>query len=95
MSLADKLKELQGSPPGLPCGISRIKTSMPEEDYVALETVLSVRYKSGGISNRKIQQLLISEGYDIAYSSITLHRRQECRCFTGKDGALRKTKESK
>lgn len=95
MSLADKLKELEGSSPGLPCGISRIKNLMTEEDYQALETVLSVRYKSGGISNRKIQQLLVSEGYDVAYASITLHRRKECRCFMGKNGVFRNSSNSK
>lgn len=95
MSLADKLKELEGSSPGLPCGIFRIKSSMPKEDYEALEAVLSVRYKSGGVSNRKIQQLLVSEGYDVAYSSITLHRRKECRCFMGKNGLFRNSLDDK
>lgn len=89
MSLSDKLKELTGSSPGLPCGVAKVKEFMSEEDYSALESVLSIRYKSGGISNRKIQALLISEGYDISYASLTLHRRRECRCFMGKNGIFR------
>ena len=28
------------------------------------------------------------EGYDVSYASITLHRRRECRCFTGRDKRL-------
>lgn len=61
---------------------------MSEEDFSALEAVLSVKFKPGGIGNRKIQDLLTQEGYDVAYASITLHRRRECRCFTGRDKRL-------
>jgi len=88
MTLADKLNGLERSKTGLPCGISTLKTKMSQEDFSALEAVLSVKFKPGGIGNRKIQDLLIQEGYDVAYASITLHRRKECRCFTGRDKRL-------
>jgi hypothetical protein len=88
MTLADKLNGLERSKTGLPCGISTLKTKMSEEDFSALEAVLSVKFKPGGIGNRKIQDLLTQEGYDVAYASITLHRRRECRCFTGRDKRL-------
>lgn len=88
MTLADKLNTLEGSKTGLPCGISTLKTKMSEEDFSALEAVLSIKFKTGGIGNRKIQDLLTQEGYDVSYASITLHRRRECRCFTGRDKRL-------
>ena len=88
MTLADKLKTLEGSKTGLPCGISTLKIQMSPEDFSALEAVLSVKYVTGGIGNRKIQDLLTQEGYDISYASITTHRRRECRCFTGREKRL-------
>jgi len=88
MTLADKLNTLEGSKTGLPCGISTLKTKMNPEDFSALEEVLSVRYVTGGVGNRKIQDLLTKEGYDISYASLSLHRRKECRCFTGQDKRL-------
>ena len=88
MTLADKLNTLKGSKTGLPCGISTLKTKMNPEDFSALEEVLSVKYVTGGIGNRKIQSLLTQEGYDVAYSSIATHRRRDCRCFTGQDKRL-------
>ena len=88
MTLADKLKTLEGSKTGLPCGISTLKIKMSPEDFSALEAVLSVKYVTGGIGNRKIQDLLTKEGYDISYASITTHRRRDCRCFTGREKRL-------
>lgn len=52
------------------------------DDKQELEAVMFAEPRT--VSNRAIQQLLIEEGYDIAYSSVTLHRRQQCRCYTGK-----------
>lgn len=58
---------------------------MPEKDVKALEAVLAVdTSNSRRISNRQIHDVLLSEGYDIAYASVALHRRKQCRCFVGK-----------
>lgn len=82
MSLKEKLAELKPKESGLPCGMSTVLNKLSDEDRQELETVLFSEPRT--VSNRAIQQLLIEEGYDIAYSSVTLHRRQQCRCFTGR-----------
>jgi hypothetical protein len=83
MSLADKLKEATRSVPGLPCGIAKLIASLNEEDRKAIEIVFSSKSIKGTISNVQLHELLLSEGYDIAFSSIRLHRGQRCRCYVG------------
>jgi len=89
MGLADKLKTTQRSEPGLPCGVGRLLSELKGEDKEALELVFSTRSKSGTISNRQLHEILLGEGYDIAFASINLHRRQQCRCFVGKNSKVR------
>jgi hypothetical protein len=90
MSLSEKLSEVQPPAFGLPCGVSEAKRQMDAEDSQALDKVMSVGKESPQrLSNRQIQQILISEGYEVAYSSISLHRREQCRCFTGKTRAYK------
>jgi hypothetical protein len=85
MSLSDRFSDIAPSESGLPCGIAKILKDMPDKDVKALEAVLAVKTSdSRRISNRQIQNVLLSEGYDIAYASIALHRRKQCRCFVGK-----------
>lgn len=90
MSLAERLKSANRSEPGLPCGIGKILSEVEGEDKEALEIVFATRSVAGTISNRQIHEILISEGHDVAYASIALHRRQQCRCFTGKNSKVRK-----
>lgn len=89
MSLADKLKTTPRSETGLPCGVSRLLQDLSGDDKEALEVVLSERSTAGKISNRQIHQILLSEGHDVAFASIATHRRQQCRCFTGKNSVIR------
>jgi hypothetical protein len=89
MSLAQKINLLQPSAPGLPCGIAKILESASQDDRTALELVMATKAEKGSISNRQIYALLLSEGYDIAFSSVRLHRSKHCRCFVGKNGKLR------
>lgn len=89
MSLAKKLSLLSPSAPGLPCGISKIIETVSEEDRTALELVMDTKAGKGSISNRQIHELLLTEGFDIAFASIRLHRSKQCRCYTGKNGKLR------
>lgn len=90
MSLAEKLRGATRSEPGLPCGVGKLLHEVSGEDKEALELIFSSRSRSGTISNRQIHEILISEGHDIAFASIALHRRQQCRCFTGKNSQVRK-----
>ena len=90
MSLADKLSTLAPSAPGLQCGIDKILRKSEEKDRDALISVMSTPAIKGSISNVQIHKLLISEGYDIAFASIRLHRSKRCRCFIGRDSELRK-----
>lgn len=85
MSLAQKLTQTARPEPGLPCGVSKLLEVITGEDKEALESVLEAR---GRISNRQIHEILLGEGYDVTFSSISLHRRKQCRCFTGKNRAL-------
>jgi hypothetical protein len=58
--------------------------NMDKEDKITLELILFPKNeKVKRFSNRQIYELLISEKHDIAQSSIALHRRKQCRCFTG------------
>jgi hypothetical protein len=89
MSLADKLKSTPRSEPGLPCGVGRLLNELDSNDKRALEAVFSERSRPGTISNVQIHQILLSEGHDIAFASISMHRRRQCRCFVGKNSQLR------
>ena len=89
MSLAEKLKTTPRSESGLPCGVLRLLSEIEGDDKEALEAVLSQRSRSGTISNRQIHAILLGEGHDIAFASISMHRRQQCRCFIGKNSETR------
>lgn len=89
MGLAEKLREVKRSEPGLPCGIGKLLTELKGEDKEALEIIFSTRSKSGTISNRQIHRILLDEGYEVAFASISLHRRQQCRCYTSRDKAVK------
>jgi hypothetical protein len=90
MSLADKLKEATRTGPGLPCGVAVLLDTLEGEDRQALEIIFSTKSVRGTVPNTKIHKILISEGHDIAFSSIRHHRSQVCRCYTGQDGVIRK-----
>lgn len=87
MSLAEKLRNAKRTEPGLPCGIGKLLTELKGEDKEAMEIIFSTRSKSGTVSNRQIHQILLDEGYEVAFASISLHRRKQCRCFTSRDMA--------
>lgn len=90
MSLADKLKSAQRSEPGLPCGVGRLLGELTGEDKEALELIFSSRSRSGTISNKQVHDILISEGHDVAFASVRVHRLQQCRCYVGKNSPARK-----
>lgn len=95
MSIADRLQNTQRSETGLPCGIAKLYEKLEGDDKAALEAVLSRRSVAGQISNRQIHDILLAEGHDVAFASISTHRRQQCRCFTGKNSEVRKTLSQK
>lgn len=88
MALSDKLKAPR-SEPGLPCGIGRLLNELSGDDRTALEAVFSERSRPGTISNVQIHEILLSEGHDVAFASISMHRRNQCRCFVGKYSQIR------
>jgi len=90
MSLIEKLKEATRSGPGLPCGVSTLMDTLKGEERKALEIIFSTKSIQGTVPNTKLHQILISEGHDIAFSSVRHHRSQLCRCYTGADGVIRK-----
>jgi len=89
MGLADKLNSTPRSEPGLPCGVGKLMNELDGDDRQALEAVFSERSRPGTISNVQIHEILLGEGHDIAFASISMHRRKQCRCFVGKHSQLR------
>lgn len=82
--LAEKMSQVAAPKFGLPCGMSTVLNQMDEEDRQALEIVLFVDNENvKRLSNRQIYEILISENYNVAQSSIAQHRRKQCRCFSG------------
>jgi hypothetical protein len=89
VSLAEKLNSATRTQPGLPCGVGKLLTELKGEDKEALEIIFSTRSLPGTVSNRQVHKILLEEGYEIAFASITLHRRKQCRCFTSRDQAYK------
>ena len=88
-NLAQKVSELSTPQFGLPCGVFKAVNEMDKEDRETFELLLFPSSdKVKRFSNRQIYELLISEKIDIAQSSIALHRRKQCRCFTGTSARL-------
>lgn len=95
MGLAEKLVNAEPTHFGLPCGVAEVLSTMPESDRAVFMEVMAVQANQPGrIPNRKIHEILLSEGYSISFSSISLHRRHVCRCFTG-NGKLTKVEAKK
>lgn len=81
MGLADKLKKVDQIKSGLPCGIGTLLQTLPKSDREALEEVMSQAHGPARISNRQIHEVLLGEGHEIAFHSVSAHRRKQCRCF--------------
>lgn len=86
MSLSQRLDEMKPKETGLPCGISRAMDRMTEEDKHSFEKAMFASPRM--LSNAQLQEALVSEGYDVSYSSISLHRRRQCRCFIGRTSRM-------
>ena len=84
MSLSEKLKKANKPEPGLPCGVARLLAIVSDEDREALEIIFSTKAGNGAVSNIKIHEIIRSEGHDIAFASIRLHRSKTCRCYIGR-----------
>lgn len=82
MGLSERLASMQSRPTGLPCGISLVLDSMTDDEREVLERILFEEPRV--VPNNQLQEALIEEGYDVSFSSVKLHRRKQCRCFTGK-----------
>jgi hypothetical protein len=89
VSLSEKLKTATKSEPGLPCGIARLLSTVSDEDREALEVIFSTKAGHGSISNLKIHEIISSEGHNIAFASVRLHRSRSCRCYIGKANQLK------
>ena len=96
MSLSEKLKKANKAERGLPCGIGKLLSIVSDEDKEALELIFSTKAGNGAVSNIKIHEIIRSEGHDIAFASIRLHRSKTCRwCYIGKTNQLKKHLNSK
>jgi hypothetical protein len=82
MSLSQRLDDMKPKETGLPCGVARATSEMSDKDRASFESHLSSIPRV--LSNAQLQEALISEGYDVSYSSISLHRRRQCRCYVGR-----------
>jgi hypothetical protein len=88
MSLSEKLKIATKAERGLPCGVARLLSIVSDEDKEALEIIFSTKAGNGTVSNLKIHQIICSEGHNLAFSSVRLHRSKTCRCYIGKVSQL-------
>lgn len=88
MSLAEELKKASKPEPGLPCGVGKLLTIVSDEDREALEIIFSTKGGSGVVSNLKIHEIICSEGYSIAFSSVRTHRAKSCRCYIGRTSQI-------
>jgi len=95
MSLAEKLSATPRTDSGLPCGVAKLLSLIEGEDLEALELLMSQPSSATTVSNRQIHDILLSEGYDVAFSSISTHRRRQCRCFTGMNSVARRDLKKK
>lgn len=86
MSLVERLANAKPKESGLPCGVSKILSEMSKEDSEAFQQVLFAEPRI--ISNSQLQEILLEEDYDIARTSINLHRRKQCRCFVGRSSRM-------
>lgn len=89
MSLTQRLGEMKPKESGLPCGVSRAMSQLSEEDRASFENAMFSSPRL--LSNIQLQEALVSEGYDVSYSSISLHRRRQCRCFIGRSTRIAAT----
>ena len=90
MSLSEKLKTATKNEPGLPCGIAKLMSVVSDEDRKALEIIFSTKAGNGSISNIKVHEIIVSEGHNIAFASVRLHRAKVCRCYIGKVNQIKK-----
>lgn len=88
MGLMDELNDITPNEPGPPCGIAEVLKNLSDEDQTALNTVL-FEPKPRRHSNRDLQAFLINKDFNISYSSVSLHRLKQCRCFTGKSTRMK------
>lgn len=85
MALAEKFLDAQPTKFGLPCGVAELLKQLPPSDQEFFLKIMDVPASNRNrLSNRRIHAILLEEGYDTSFSSISLHRRHACRCFTGK-----------
>lgn len=85
MALADKFLEAQPTQFGLPCGVSELLKQLPDDEKATFLKIMDTAPGTPNrLSNRTIHGIIMSEGYDTSFSSVSLHRRRACRCFTGK-----------
>lgn len=83
MGLADKFSKTDQLRSGLPCGIGTLLQKLPKPDREALQGVMAQEHSRERISNRQIHEVLLEEGHDIAFHSVSAHRRKQCRCYIG------------
>lgn len=83
-SLVEKLNSTKRTHPGLPCGIKLILDKLEGEERKALELVFETKPQVGNISNVQLHDILVSEGHNVAYASVRMHRRKRCRCYVSK-----------
>lgn len=90
VSLSTRLKSMKPKESGLPCGVATAIEKMDKEDAKTLEEVMFAVPRV--LSNSQVQEALVAEGYDVSRTSVSLHRRKQCRCFVGRATRISETK---
>lgn len=82
MSLSDQIKAESTKVITKRCKIGVILLDLTQEDRDSLiQAFDKPAHSLGGLSNTKIHKILISEGFEIALSTVDRHRNKDCGCF--------------
>ncbi|MHB9005051.1 MAG: hypothetical protein ACYC6C_13525, partial [Coriobacteriia bacterium] len=71
MSLREAAEILTPKPTGIPCGVTKLAASLPDDDRQWLEGALESDARSSWIA-----EVLHAEGFDISQNMVSRHRRR-------------------
>ena len=82
MSLSDQIKTESNKVINKRCKIGLLLLDLSEEDRDSLvEAFDKTPHSAGGLTNVQIHKILISEGFEVALSTVDRHRNKYCGCF--------------
>jgi hypothetical protein len=82
VSLSDQIKTESNKLISKRCKIGLLLSDLSEEDKESLVQAFDKPpHLAGGLSNVQIHRILISEGFEVALSTVDRHRNKYCGCY--------------